>query len=228
MLEIDALSVRYGGALVLSEVSLTVAPGAVTALMGRNGAGKSTLMLAAMGLLRDVSGSVRFEGRELLGRPPHAIAAAGIGFVPEERRIFRELTVQENLETGRRGQGWTEERLFVLFPNLAERRHALGKHLSGGEQQMLAIARTLMGNPKLLLLDEPSEGVAPVIVQALARTVQALKGEGLSILMSEQNLRFARSVSDRAVVLAEGRSVWTGDFAALDADSRIAAAHLAV
>lgn len=218
MLEVENLTVSYGAATVLRGLSFRLSAGEAAALLGRNGAGKSTTLKAIMGLVPAESGSVAVEGAPLLNRPPHRIARLGVGYVPEDRRVFPDLTVRENLETGRRpgaaplGPAWSEERLFTLFPNLAERRDALGRHLSGGEQQMLSIARTLMGAPKLLLLDEPSEGVAPAIVDALAEAVGELRAAGVSLLLSEQNARFAEAVADRALTLENGRIGFDGPF----------------
>ena len=214
MLEAKNLCAWYGAAQVLFDVAFTVGRGEVVALMGRNGAGKSTTMKALMGLVGRRSGSVHFENRELQGLKTFEIARLGLGWVPEDRRIFTELTVLENLDVGRRpasgGAGWTPERLFQLFPSLAEMRTRIGGRMSGGEQQMLTVARTLMGNPRMVLLDEPSEGVAPVVVERMADAILELKKEGLSILLSEQNLRFAELVSDRAYVLEKGHVGWVG------------------
>lgn len=233
MLEIDSLTARYGRAQILNGVSLTLGDNEVVALLGRNGAGKSTTMKSVMGLVRQTSGSIRHDGQEIRGRAPHTICRVGIGYVPEDRRIFGELTVEENLEVGRRparegAPQWTTEHLFQLFPNLAERRRNLGKQLSGGEQQMLTIARTLMGNPSLVLLDEPSEGIAPVIVEQMANVISELKREGLSVLISEQNLHFAREVSDRAYIIEKGTMRYEGKFSDLDANPEISTKYLAV
>ncbi|MCE8523105.1 ABC transporter ATP-binding protein [Ruegeria pomeroyi] len=233
MLEIDGLTARYGRAQILNGVSLTLGRNEVVALLGRNGAGKSTTMKSVMGLVRQTGGSIRHDGQEIRGRASHTICRAGIGYVPEDRRIFGELTVEENLEVGRRparegAPQWTTDHLFQLFPNLAERRQNLGKQLSGGEQQMLSIARTLMGNPSLVLLDEPSEGIAPVIVEQMANVISELKREGLSVLLSEQNLHFAREVSDRAYIIEKGTMRYEGDFADLDARPEVSAQYLAV
>ena len=209
MLEVAGIDTFYGKAHVLRGLSLTVPRGHVVALLGRNGAGKTTTMKSVMQLVRPASGTITFEGQPIGHLPSHRIAKLGLGYVPEERRIFTDLTVSENLLVGRQppregAPTWTEEMLFELFPNLAERRGNRGKALSGGEQQMLSIARTLMGNPRLLLLDEPSEGIAPVIVEQLATVILRLKSEGLPVLLSEQNLHFARIVSDRAVIIESG------------------------
>lgn len=233
MLEIDGLTARYGRAQILNGVSLTLGRNEVVALLGRNGAGKSTTMKSVMGLVRQTGGSIRLDGTNILGRASHLICRAGIGYVPEDRRIFGELTVEENLEVGRRparegAPHWSADHLFQLFPNLAERRQNLGKQLSGGEQQMLSIARTLMGNPALVLLDEPSEGIAPVIVEQMANVISELKREGLSVLLSEQNLHFAREVSDRAYIIEKRTMRYEGDFADLDARPEVSAQYLAV
>ncbi|MCT4370365.1 ABC transporter ATP-binding protein [Yangia mangrovi] len=233
MLEISEIHSFYGKAHILGGLSFSVARGEVVALLGRNGAGKSTTMKSVMQLLPPRSGSVTFEGHELVGLPAYRVAKAGIGYVPEDRRVFSDLTVLENLEVGRQPQRegaphWTVEQLFELFPNLAERRHNRGKHMSGGEQQMLTIARTLMGNPALLLLDEPSEGIAPVIVEQMARSILRLKAEGLTVLISEQNLHFARAVADRAIILESGRKTFDGSFEALEKQPEIRDAYLSL
>jgi len=233
MLEVAGLCAGYGRAQVLRDVAFGVASGEVLVLLGRNGAGKSTTMKAVMGLLRPSAGRVRLDGTDLAGLPPDRIARAGIGYVPEDRRIFADLTVRENLEVGRRATRpglapWTPERLFHLFPNLAEMGNRLGNRMSGGEQQMLSIARTLMGNPRLILLDEPSEGLAPVIVRQMAQAVQALKAEGVTILLAEQNLRFADAVADHAVILEGGHVAWCGSMAELAADEASRLDFLAV
>ena len=233
MLEVSGLNAFYGGAHILHDVGLTMARGEAVALLGRNGAGKSTTMKAIMGLVRPRSGQILFEGRDLAGEKPYRICRAGIGYVPEERRIFKDLTVLENLSVGARKARagvphWSMERLIDLFPNLGERAGNLGGQLSGGEQQMLTIARTLMGNPALILLDEPSEGIAPVIVEDLARTIQVLKGEGLTVLISEQNLNFASAVADRAMIIERGAIRYDGAMADLMADASIRAKYLAI
>jgi branched-chain amino acid transport system ATP-binding protein len=202
-------------------------------LLGRNGAGKSTTMKSIMGLVPVAAGHVAFDGAEIAGRAPHEIARAGLGYVPEERRIFTDLTVMENLEVGRQGARdgapvWTPERLFAIFPNLAEMRDRPGGRMSGGEQQMLTIARTLMGNPRAILLDEPSEGLAPVIVEQMANTIRALKAEGLTVLLSEQNLHFATLVSDRAYIIEKGRIRYHGTIAELMRDEAVRAQYLSV
>jgi branched-chain amino acid transport system ATP-binding protein len=233
MLTVDGLHAHYGRAHVLFDVALAAPRGAAVALLGRNGAGKSTSLKAIMGLVRPSAGRVLFEGRDLAGREPFEIARAGIGYVPEERRIFTDLTVLENLEVGRRPapagvSPWTPDRVFALFPGLAAMRTRPGGRMSGGEQQMLTIARTLMGNPRLILLDEPSEGLAPVVVERMAEAIRALKSEGLTILLSEQNLHFARLVADRAAIIERGRIRYEGTLAALLADAATRERYLTV
>jgi len=233
LLEVRDLHAWYGRAHILMGVDLTVGRGEVVALMGRNGAGKSTTLKGIMGLVDRRQGHVAFAGRDIAALPPHRIARLGVGYVPEERRIFTELTVRENLEVGRQdprtqAPTWTPDRLYALFPNLAEMKDRRGGRMSGGEQQMLTLARTLMGNPALLLLDEPSEGLAPRIVQQMADAIRALKAEGLSVLVSEQNLAFAAAVADRAAVIEKGRIRWEGTMAALREDEAARKAYLAV
>jgi branched-chain amino acid transport system ATP-binding protein len=211
---------------------LRLARGEVAALMGRNGAGKSTTLKAIMGLLVPRAGQVRFAGQEIAGLPAFRIARLGLGYVPEDRRIFTDLTVAENLEVGRRAArghaAWTPERLFEIFPNLAAMRGRRAAAMSGGEQQMLAIARTLMGNPEAVLLDEPSEGLAPVILELMADAVLRMKREGIAVLLSEQNFDFAAAVADRAYVIERGEIRYDGSMAALDADPALRALHLSL
>ncbi len=233
MLELEDVNSFYGRAHILRDLSFKVGEGEVVSLLGRNGAGKTTTVKSIMQLVKPASGSVRFEDSELTALPTHRVAKLGVGYVPEERRIFTDLTISENLEVGRQPprEGvieWTTELLFELFPNLAERRDNRGKALSGGEQQMLSIARTLMGNPRLLLLDEPSEGIAPVIVEQMAKTILKIKSEGLPVLISEQNLHFARLVSDRAIIIESGVKKFDGYFEQLDAQPEIREAYLSV
>jgi branched-chain amino acid transport system ATP-binding protein len=233
MLALDGVDAYYGRAHILSEVSLAAEPGEVVVLLGRNGAGKSTTLKTAIGLVRAAEGRVRFDGHDVTRLASHQICRLGLGYVPEERRIFAELTVAENLEVGRQPprQGvtpWTTERLHRLFPNLAEMHGRSARAMSGGEQQMLTIARTLMGNPRAILLDEPSEGLAPVIVAAMARAILELKREGLTVLLSEQNLRFAAAVADRAYIIEKGRIRFSGTMAALEAQPEIRSAYLTV
>jgi branched-chain amino acid transport system ATP-binding protein len=206
--------------------------------MGRNGAGKSTTMKAAMGMVARRSGAVKFIGRDIRRLQPYEIARLGIGFTPEDRRIFSDLTVRENLDIGRQpprslsggpaATAWTTERVFDLFPNLKEMPDRLGGRMSGGEQQMLTVARTLMGNPLLVLLDEPSEGVAPIVVEQMADTIMALKREGLSILLSEQNIHFTQLLADRAYVLEKGQIRWHGPMDELARDETIQRSFLTV
>lgn len=237
MLRVDGLRAQYGAAQVLFGISLEVRAGEVVALMGRNGAGKSTTLRSIMGLVPQRSGVVTFQSRDISQFASHKIAQAGLGYVPEDRRIFTELTVMENLDVGRqparklpdgRDIAWTPEALFQLFPNLGEMRNRPGGRMSGGEQQMLTIARTLMGNPLLVLLDEPSEGVAPLIIEAMAKTIVDLKRRGLAILLSEQNIHFASLLADRAYVLEKGEVKFSGAMATLMADDNLRAQYLAV
>ena len=233
MLELEGVNSYYARAHILRDLSFSVSAGEVVSLLGRNGAGKTTTVKSIMQLVKPAKGSIRFNGEELVRMATHQVAKMGIGYVPEERRIFTDLTIMENLEVGRQPPRdnvieWTIEILFELFPNLAERRNNRGKALSGGEQQMLSIARTLMGNPKLLLLDEPSEGIAPVIVEQMAHTILKIKAEGLPVLLSEQNLHFARMVSDRAVIIEGGLKKYDGAFADLEAQPEISEAYLSV
>jgi branched-chain amino acid transport system ATP-binding protein len=233
MLEIAGLDAYYGRAHILQGVAFAMNRGEVLALMGRNGAGKSTTMKAVMGLVPPVGGSVSFEGQTVQGREPFEIARLGIGYVPEDRRVFSELTVMENLSVAQRpprpdAPHWTPERLFALFPNLGRMRDRPGGAMSGGEQQMLTIARTLMGNPKLVLLDEPSEGLAPVIIEEMAKTILALKSEGLTVLISEQNLHFAGNVADRAAIIEKGMIRFTGTMDELKANEAVRTQYLSV
>ena len=232
MLEAEKLRAWYGAAQILFDVSFNVARGEVVALMGRNGAGKTTTMKAIMGLVGRRAGSVRFAGAELLRLKTFQIARLGLGWVPEDRRIFTELSVLENLDVGRRpangGAAWTPERLFQLFPNLAELRERAGGRMSGGEQQMLTVARTLMGNPRMVLLDEPSEGVAPIVVERMADAIVEMKKLGLSVLLSEQNLHFAALVSDRVYILEKGHVRWSGAMRELEASEPVQRQFLGV
>jgi branched-chain amino acid transport system ATP-binding protein len=233
MLVLDNVNAYYGKAHILHDLSFSIGKGEVVALLGRNGAGKTTTMRSIMQLVRPASGTVSFEGTEITRWPTHKVARAGLGYVPEERRIFADLSVMENLEVGRQPHrdgypDWTVEHMFELFPNLSERRGNRGKQLSGGEQQMLTIARTLMGNPKLLLLDEPSEGIAPVIVEQMAETLLEIKAKGLTVLLSEQNLHFARIVADRAVIIESGTAVFDGSFEELESQPEIRDQYLSV
>jgi branched-chain amino acid transport system ATP-binding protein len=232
-LQVSDLNAWYGPAHILFDLHLDVGDGEVVALLGRNGAGKSTTFKSLVGLLERRSGRIVYEGRDLSGKPTHEIVRAGLGYVPEDRRIFTELTVEENLEVGRQhsrpgAPTWTPEKLYGLFPNLGAMRNRPGGRMSGGEQQMLTIARTLMGNPGLVLLDEPSEGLAPKIVEDMAAAILAMKREGLSLVISEQNLHFARLISDRAVIIERGRVHFSGTIAELEANPEVKEAYLAV
>jgi branched-chain amino acid transport system ATP-binding protein len=232
LLAVSGLNAFYGAAHILFDLAFEVRAGEVVALMGRNGAGKSTTLKSVMGLIERKTGAISFAGEDISHVRPHEIARLGLGYVPEDRRIFTDLTVAENLEVGRQparsDEAWTPERLFELFPNLAEARHRLGGRLSGGEQQMLTVARTLMGNPRLILLDEPSEGVAPIIVDAMADMMLALKKTGVAIVLSEQNLPFAELVSDRAYVIEKGEMCFSGTMRDLSANEELRRAHLEV
>ncbi len=225
LLDVSGLNAWYGAAHILFDVSLNVRRGEVVALMGRNGAGKSTTLKTIMGMVERRSGQVSFQGHSIAKGEPWQIARLGLGWVPEDRRIFTELTVLENLEVGRQparlwpdgslASDWTVDKLLAFFPNLAAMPQRPGGQMSGGEQQMLTVARTLMGNPYLVLLDEPSEGVAPVIVEQMVQMILQLKAHGVSILLCEQNLHFARLVSDRAYVLEKGEIQFEGSMDAL-------------
>jgi branched-chain amino acid transport system ATP-binding protein len=233
MLELKRLNGGYGRAQVLFDFDLELRAGEVVALLGRNGAGKSTVLKTAMGLLPLFSGEILLEQKKINELQPFQVARLGLGYVPEDRRIFADLTVTENLEAGRqppRAQAphWTPAKLFELFPNLGRMQERRGGRMSGGEQQMLAIARTLMGNPRAVLLDEPFEGLAPVIVEGVAASIRELKREGLSVLLCEQNLRYARLVADRACIIEQGRLRYAGSLAALDGDPALRERYLSV
>lgn len=238
LLEVSGLNAWYGAAHILFDVSLNVRRGEVVALMGRNGAGKSTTFKSIMGLMAKWKGETSFMGKRITGMQPFEIARGGLGFVPEDRRVFSDLSVTENLEVGRQparkwpdgtaAPVWTPDALYKLFPNLGAMQDRPGGHMSGGEQQMLTVARTLMGNPFLVLLDEPSEGVAPVIVEQMAGMILALKEQGVSILLSEQNIHFAELVSDRVYVLEKGQIQYTGTMDELAANEEVRRAYLTV
>jgi branched-chain amino acid transport system ATP-binding protein len=219
---------------MIFDVSLTVDHGEIVCLLGRNGAGKTTTMRSIMGLTPPKSGSVQFHGEELRGRPPHHIAQKGMGYVPDNRLIFPDLTVRQNLEIAYKvpkdfeGDPWTIDRIFQLFPILAEREHQHGGTLSGGEQQMLTLGRTLMGNPDLLLLDEPVEGLAPLVVKDLGKQISKLKEMGQTILFSEQNVRFATLTSDRAYVIDKGKIRYQGSIEELSANQEIKEKYLMI
>jgi branched-chain amino acid transport system ATP-binding protein len=206
MLAVRGLDAFYGKAQALFGVELQVAAGEVVALIGRNGAGKSTLLKAVMGLV-SARGEIEFDGRRIEALPPHARARLGLGYVPEDRRIFVDLTVRENLRVGSQGRAFDLDTLLRLFPNLAEMLDRRAAQMSGGEQQMLAVARTLVAAPRAVLLDEPSEGIAPLIVARLAEAVRTMKRQGVAVLLSEQNPKFVAAVADRALLLERGRMV---------------------
>lgn len=220
MLQVDSINTFYGKAQILFDLSLEVLRGEVVVLLGRNGAGKSTTFKSIMGIVPPASGNITFNEAAIHDLSPHKTCALGLGYVPEDRRIFTKLTIMENLEVGKRPprigfEPWTPARLIELFPNLGEKPHQFGGHLSGGEQQMLTIARSLMGNPELIILDEPSEGLAPVIVDQLAQTICKLKAGGVSVILAEQNLNFARCVCDRAYIVQQGRICYKSTIAEL-------------
>jgi branched-chain amino acid transport system ATP-binding protein len=231
MLELDAVNAYYGDSHILHGVSLSVGEGEVVCLLGRNGAGKTTTILTVMGYLKPRPGRIVFRGQDIGALPPYAVARLGIGFVPQERGIFPSLSVRENLTVFARtagGSPWTLERIFAMFPNLHARAGNLGFQLSGGEQQMLSIARALMLNPSLLLLDEPSEGLAPMIVQKIIEALVALKSEGLAILLVEQNLRIALAVGDRHHVINKGQICFSGSSAELENNDFVLRSYLSV
>jgi branched-chain amino acid transport system ATP-binding protein len=233
MLSVRGLNSFYGMAHILTDVSLEAARGEAVALLGRNGAGKTTSLRSIMGLAGRTEGEIVFNGRSILGLPPHAIARRGLAFVPEDRRIFSRLTVLENLLAARQPAwpglpAWELERVLALFPHLAGMGRRWGGQLSGGEQQMLAIARGLMGNPGLLMLDEPSEGLAPTVAAELARAILEVKAAGLTVLLCEQNLPFAEAISDRVYVLSKGQIAYEGGMGAFMRNAKTRRAHLAV
>ncbi|WP_315706924.1 MULTISPECIES: ABC transporter ATP-binding protein [unclassified Bradyrhizobium] len=232
-LGVSNLNSHYGPAHILFDIGLEVGEGEVVALLGRNGAGKSTTFRSIVGLVELREGQIIFEGNDISKAPTHEIVRAGLGYVPEERRIFTDLSVEENLEVGRQKQRpnapyWTREKLYQLFPNLGEMKNRPGGRMSGGEQQMLTIARTLMGNPSLVLLDEPSEGLSPKIVEQMVDAILTMKKAGVSMIVSEQNLHFARLISDRAYIIERGRICFSGTMAELDARPDIRDAHLSI
>ena len=231
-LEVHNVNTHYGTSHILFDVSLQVNEGEVVCLLGRNGAGKTTTLRTIMGLARTKEGSVLFNGMEISGREPYEIARLGMGYVPDERLIFPDLTVRENLEVaikeGDNGFNWTVEKVYELFPKLEELDGNLGGYLSGGEQQMLTVGRTLMGNPSLVLLDEPVEGIAPIVVQELSQQIRKLKDMGMTILFAEQNLRFAHQISDRAYIIETGRIRFNGTMAELHKNKKIQQKYLMI
>jgi len=229
LLEVDKINTYYGISHILFDVSIQVAPGEVVCILGRNGVGKTTLMRSIMGLTAPRSGRLVFNGASIIGKRPFEIARKGIGFVPEDRIIFPDLTVKENLEMGfKKGQQgpWDFDRVYAMFPRLKERQSQMGGTLSGGEQQMLTIARTLIGNPELLLLDEPSQGLSPLVVKELEGQVRRLKEEGMTILLSEQNSAFTLRLSDRGYILEKGQVKWEGRVEALQEKPEILKRYL--
>jgi branched-chain amino acid transport system ATP-binding protein len=234
LLELSHLDTYYGESHILFDLSLEVNAGDVVCLLGRNGAGKTTTVRSIMGLTPPRSGRIVLDGRDVTGMPPFRVARLGLGFVPEDRRVFPNLTVHENLEVARRTWSdggtapWTAARLFDLFPILRERRRQLGGTLSGGEQQMLTIARTLMGNPRILLLDEPSEGLAPLVVETLRAQLGRLKDSGLTMVLTEQNVRFVSGLGGRVYILEKGMVRWHSSMAEFLADEDVRRAYLAV
>ena len=234
LLELHHLETFYGESHILFDLSLEVNAGDVVCLLGRNGAGKTTTVRSIMGLTPPRSGRIVLDGQGIAGIPPFRVARLGLGFVPEDRRVFPNLTVHENLEVARRtwsdagASPWTAERLFELFPILRERRRQLGGTLSGGEQQMLTIARTLMGNPRILLLDEPSEGLAPLVVETLRVQLGRLKQSGLTMVLTEQNVRFVSELGDRVYILEKGMVRWHSSMTEFLADEDVRRAYLAV
>ncbi len=232
MLEVKGIHTFYGLSHILFGVSLTVKRGEVICLLGRNGAGKTTTMKSIMGITPPKQGSVIFKGKEITGKQPYLLARRGIGYVPDDRRIFADLTVGENLEIAMRkteeGEGWSKERVYELFPALKDIERRKGGCLSGGEQKMLAIARALMGNPKLLLLDEPTEGLAPVMVHALEEQIKRLREAGLTVLLAEQNVRSALRLSDRAYIIDDGKIRYKGSIEELKKNSEVREKYLLI
>jgi len=236
MLEVKDIHSYYGKSHILHGVSLELKQGELACLLGRNGVGKSTTLKSMMGIVRPTHGSIRFDGQELIGRQPYQIARLGVGYVPEDRRIFRSLTVHENLlmgiqkanNSGSSEMTWSIDKIYGIFPNLKERRNNKGSHLSGGEQQMLTVARTLMGNPKLILIDEPTEGLAPLIVKDVLEMLVAVRQSGVTVLMVEQNFKAAIKVADRFYIMAKGQMVFEGNMAALLAAEEVRKNYLEV
>jgi branched-chain amino acid transport system ATP-binding protein len=222
MLEVKDIHSYYGKSHILQGVSMALNEGELVCLLGRNGVGKTTTLKSIMGLVRPSEGSIRFDGQELIGKQPYEIARLGVGYVPEDRRIFRSLTVHENLlmgvksgKNGAKDGGWTVEKVYEKFPRLQDRRDNKGGHLSGGEQQMLTVARTLMGNPKLILVDEPTEGLAPLIVKDVREMLAAVRNSGVTVLMVEQNFKASIKVADRFYIMGKGQMVFEGGTEAL-------------
>lgn len=233
VLEVKAVDAFYGTSQVLFNLSLAVQRGETLALLGRNGAGKSTTMKAIAGIVPPAGGDVRLLGQDVRGRAPYRIARAGIGYVPEDRQIFPDLTVQDNLEVAQKpgidGQrAWTLDRVYSMLPLLEPLKHRLGGQLSGGEQQTLTVGRALMGNPSVLLLDEPSEGLAPMMMQKIGDLIETLRGLGTTIVLAEQNLHFCLGLADRAVVIDRGSDVFCGSIADLNRNEEVKRRYLSV
>ena len=234
LLEVAHVHTFYGDSHILVDLSLEVAEGEIVCLLGRNGAGKSTTLKSIIGLAPPRAGRIRLRGQDLCGLAPFRIARLGIGYVPEDRRVFANLTVRENLEVARktwgdrRSEPWTAERIFALFPRLQERRNQRAGFLSGGEQQMLTIARTLMGSPEILLLDEPSEGLAPLVVEMLEEQLSRLRADGLTMVVTEQNVRFVSELGDRVYVLEMGAVRYADAMSEFLRDDEVRRAYLAV
>ncbi len=236
MLEVHEVHSYYGKSHILHGVSLRLSEGELVCLLGRNGVGKSTTLKSIMGLVKARQGSIRFKEQELIGKQPFEIARLGVGYVPEDRRIFRSLTVHENLSIGikgsqndeKQGNGWTIEKIYDFFPLLKNRQNNKGGHLSGGEQQMLTVARTLMGNPELILVDEPTEGLAPLIVKDVLEMLAAVRKSGVTILMVEQNFKGAVKIASRFYVMGKGKIVFMGDVEQLMAAEDIRRNYLEV
>lgn len=234
MLEAEGIHTYYGLSHVLFGVTLRVEPGEIVCLLGRNGAGKTTTLKSIMGLTPPQQGRIKFKGEDITGRAPYWLARQGIGYVPDDRRIFADLTVEDNLEiaakpaSGDWDWGWNKEKVYGLFPVLKEKESNQGGHLSGGEQKMLAIARALMGNPELLLLDEPTEGLAPLLVQALEEQIQRLKKAGLTVLLAEQNVKSTLKLSDRGYIIDNGRIRFEGTVDELRENEEIRQKYLLV
>ena len=231
ILNVEDVHTFYGTSHILFGISMVVQGGEIVSLLGRNGVGKTTTMRSIIGLTPPRSGSIRFHGNEIAGKKPFQIARLGVGYVPDDRRVFAHLTVKQNLEViarGGDGGGWTLERIYSLFPVLKKFENRKGGTLSGGEQQMLTVGRTLMGNPQLLLLDEPAEGLSPLIVKMLGEQTLKLKDEGITVLLSEQNVKFATDVSDRAYVLEKGQIRYEGSIEDLHQNEEVRKKYLMV
>jgi branched-chain amino acid transport system ATP-binding protein len=229
LLNIERLTAGYGEAIVLKDISFKIAKGQALALLGRNGMGKTTLVNSVIGVTRHISGSISLDGHDITGMRPDQRAHAGIGWVPQERNIFRSLTVEENMTAVERPGPWTLPKVYTLFPRLAERRHNLGNELSGGEQQMLAVARALVLNPRIMLLDEPLEGLAPILIDELLIALRKIiREEGLSAILVEQNARKSLGVTDLAIIIERGSIVYEGDSAALKADRSLLERYVGV